>query len=106
MSALLDATPHVFQPGAETGPVILGLHGTGADERQGLEPVHDRHRDVEQHDVRHVLGGDVDGLLPVAGLGDDLEALGPLERASEEGADVRGVVDQRKAQPRVVGTCW
>ncbi|WP_316299878.1 hypothetical protein, partial [Clavibacter michiganensis] len=37
MSALLDATPHEFQPGAGTGPVILGLHGTGADERQGLE---------------------------------------------------------------------
>lgn len=37
MSALLDRTPHVFQPGADDGPVILGLHGTGADERQGLE---------------------------------------------------------------------
>ena len=37
MSALLDRTPHVLQPGADTGPVILGLHGTGADERQGLE---------------------------------------------------------------------
>lgn len=37
MSALLDRTPHEFQPGADTGPVVLGLHGTGADERQGLE---------------------------------------------------------------------
>ena len=37
MSALLDRTPHAFQPGAATGPVVLGLHGTGADERQGLE---------------------------------------------------------------------
>ncbi|MBF4617077.1 carboxylesterase [Clavibacter sp. VKM Ac-2873] len=37
MSALLDRTPHEFLPGADTGPVILGLHGTGADERQGLE---------------------------------------------------------------------
>jgi len=37
VSALLDRTPHVLQPGADTGPVILGLHGTGADERQGLE---------------------------------------------------------------------
>ncbi|WP_317230650.1 carboxylesterase [Clavibacter sp. MX14-G9D] len=37
MSGLLDRTPHAFQPGAETGPVVVGLHGTGADERQGLE---------------------------------------------------------------------
>lgn len=37
MSGLLDRTPHEYQPGADTGPVILGLHGTGADERQGLE---------------------------------------------------------------------
>lgn len=37
MSGILDRTPHVLQPGAEEGPVILGLHGTGADERQGLE---------------------------------------------------------------------
>ncbi|MFT7765069.1 alpha/beta hydrolase [Clavibacter tessellarius] len=37
MSALLDRTPHLFQAGAVDGPVILGLHGTGADERQGVE---------------------------------------------------------------------
>ncbi|KZC95420.1 MULTISPECIES: alpha/beta hydrolase [Clavibacter] len=37
MSALLDRTPHLVQPGAVDGPVILGLHGTGADERQGIE---------------------------------------------------------------------
>jgi phospholipase/carboxylesterase len=35
--SVLDRTPHAYQPGEETGPVILGLHGTGADERQGLE---------------------------------------------------------------------
>ncbi|ALD14132.1 carboxylesterase [Clavibacter capsici] len=34
---MLDRTPHAFEPGADAGPVILGLHGTGADERQGLE---------------------------------------------------------------------
>jgi phospholipase/carboxylesterase len=37
VSGILDRTPHVLQPGADDGPVILGLHGTGADERQGLE---------------------------------------------------------------------
>ncbi|WP_081001852.1 alpha/beta hydrolase [Clavibacter capsici] len=37
MSGILDRTPHAFEPGADAGPVILGLHGTGADERQGLE---------------------------------------------------------------------
>ncbi|MFT2706621.1 alpha/beta hydrolase [Clavibacter zhangzhiyongii] len=37
MSGILDRTPHVLRPGADDGPVILGLHGTGADERQGLE---------------------------------------------------------------------
>jgi phospholipase/carboxylesterase len=37
VTGILDRTPHLHQPGADTGPVILGLHGTGADERQGLE---------------------------------------------------------------------
>jgi phospholipase/carboxylesterase len=37
VSGLLARTPHLFLAGADHGPVILGLHGTGADERQGVE---------------------------------------------------------------------
>ena len=42
---------------------------------RGGDPVQHRHLDVEDHQVRAQLLGEVDGLLAVAGLADDLVAL-------------------------------
>jgi phospholipase/carboxylesterase len=36
VSGIFAATPHLYRPGADDGPVVLGLHGTGADEAQGV----------------------------------------------------------------------
>src|SRR4051812_28654166 len=53
-------------------------HGLGAglaDDRQRLETVEDRHRDVEQDHVGQQLGGDVHAGLAVGRLADDVEVV-------------------------------
>ena len=66
-----------------------------ADLRQRREPVHHRHRDVEDHDVG-VQPLDVDqGDRAVGGHADDLDLTLGLERLGDEPAHDDGVVDDQ-----------
>jgi signal transduction histidine kinase len=70
----------------------LALRGALADQRKSREPVHARHREVEEHDVgleRACLG---DGLASVLRLADHVEAL-LSEQAGERVPRQRVVVD-------------
>ena len=69
-----------------------------AHERQGLEPVHHRHGDVEEHEVGFVGGRRVDGLAPVLGVRHHLELAGALQRHREQVTQVGGVVDDEHPQ--------
>jgi len=61
----------------------------------GLDPVKHRHLDVHQRDVRAVLGGQRDRLLPVGGLGDHLDVILRLQQRPDTAADQRLVVSEQ-----------
>jgi len=61
----------------------------------GLEAVEHRHRDVHERDVRAVLGGQRERVLPVGGLGDHLDVVFRLEQRPDPAADQRLVVGQQ-----------
>ena len=42
------------------------------ENRKQLEPIHDRHSQVEQHDIHRLLLHDIQGFLAVGGLDDDI----------------------------------
>ena len=64
-----------------------------ADQRQRLEPVHARHREVEHHQVGLQLGGQLDRSQPVGGLADDREPVARLHAGPQQHPEVFGVVD-------------
>jgi len=90
--------------------VVLGA-GCGEDDdlasrrnltqaRQRCEPVHPRHREVEEHDVGLRLGRGGDRFLSVRGNGGELEAVGPEQRGQRLAGE-RMVVDDQNARRHV-----
>ncbi len=67
-----------------------------ANLRQRGQPVHARHRQVEQHEIRLRRPGDLQCLLAVLGLADDVEPL-LSEQRSERVTGQRVVVDDHDA---------
>jgi hypothetical protein len=57
------------------------------DDLGGLQPVHDRHADVHQHDVGPQRPRLADRLDPVAGLADHAQVRGGLDEHPEPGPD-------------------
>ena len=62
----------------------------GADLLRGLDPVEMRQREVEQDEIRAMLAGEPNGLLPIAGIAADVVAR-LFEHEPELGADDRVV---------------
>jgi hypothetical protein len=53
------------------------------DLASGRQAVDARHADVHEHDVRHELGSQANGLLAVAGLADHLDVFLGIEQGPE-----------------------
>jgi hypothetical protein len=70
----------------------LGLRGGLTELRQRLQPLHPRHREVEQDEFRPVPAGELDRLRAVGRLTHDLEAVLGEQRAERVARD-RVVVD-------------
>ena len=68
-----------------------------ADQRQCLETVHPRHREVEQHQVGLQLGGHLHGGHAVGGLAHDGQAVVGLHPGAQQQPQVLGVVDDQDA---------
>src|SRR5262249_10136362 len=66
-----------------------------ADLPGGPEAVKTRHLNVHERDVRAVLGGQRDRVLPVDGLGDHLDVVFRLEQRPDAATDQRLVVGQQ-----------
>jgi hypothetical protein len=75
-----------------------GLRAQGQDRRKGLEPVHLRHRGVQEQQGGLVTEGEQDGLIAVRALADHVEA-GRLQEDPDHRADLRRVVDQNDGGP-------
>ena len=69
--------------------------------RERLDPVHDRHREIEHDEVGTFRAHHLDAALSVAGIADDVELTVRLERDAQQQPDVRGVVDQDDADGRI-----
>jgi hypothetical protein len=72
-----------------------GQAGIGGDPAGGLDAVQHGHLDIDQGDIRYVLCGERDALLPVGGLGDHLDVVLGLEQRAGARPDERLVVDQQ-----------
>ena len=68
------------------------------NQRQRLEPVHDRHGEVEQHGVRLMFAHEFQARPAVARLRHDVELPLPLKSDAEQQPDVRGVIDDDDTQ--------
>jgi signal transduction histidine kinase len=81
----------------------LGLGGGLTQLRQRLEPVHPRHREIEQDELRPVHPGKFDRFRAVRRLAHDLEAvLG--EQGAERVTRDRMVVDQENPHGALIGS--
>jgi len=100
-----DHDPHFVQP------FVRG------DLPGGLDAVEHRHLDVHQGDVRTVLDGQRDRLLPVGGLAHHLDVVFRLEQRPDAAADERLVIGQQdldhdavragsSARTRKPPPCW
>src|SRR5205807_2948879 len=67
------------------------------DLARGLDATTARHPHVHEHDVRHRVLCDVDGLCPVACLTDEIDVLLLLEHHDETATEERVVVDDKHA---------
>ncbi len=59
---------------------------------QGGQPVHDRHLDVQQDDVRAVRPGQLHRVAAVPRLRDDVDVVGGVEDHPDTGSDERFVI--------------
>ena len=78
------------------------LRGQRPDTRDGLQPAHHRHGDIDDGQVGLVRLSQPDRLGPVGGLADDDEAARGLEHGPHQATEVGGVVGQEDANRRVL----
>lgn len=54
---------------SKDGDVVAGGRFEGANHARGLEPIHNRHAQVHQHEIESVLLKEVQGFLAIRGEG-------------------------------------
>ncbi len=105
--ARLNRLPHVLVVVVDREDDNEDVGEVRLDPASRLDTVHDRHTDVEEHDVGLHLGDEVDGLGTVDRLSDDLDRLVLLEdllRPATNEAVIVGYEDCRGGRGHTVRT--